>query len=231
MPVRVSAVALAALLIISGCNGGPTATSSASVSSSQTEAITDVRIGHAFTQAVITEGATQKVLTFNSRTEPKPGYSLSLPEGYSLAPLAEDNWNAVYSVGDAGQKGQMSISLISCPKDPIRFFALKNEEELQEKLIAYIFTTDAMHDGQVKGVHDFEYRLDRDYLGTAEGRKAYLVEFLNVDTNTRSVRYFSSNDLIGADYEGLSVRIDLPADETALYDAAMRILSSITRAA
>lgn len=222
-----AAVLLAALVItFSGCNQEQNVPPSGEASSSQNAA--DIKTGQEFKPAPI-DGAKSVLMDFNAAAPSKPGYTIDMPEGAQITRVGGDGWEELYNITIAENVGTMQVSLMSSPADPLGYFSLSDESELKDMLIAYIFPTSDRHDGQLKAVSDFGYTLLTDHYGEREGWKAFYIEFNQDDTATRSVRFLSSNDIIGEEYTGVSVRIDLPDNETAALDSYIRIMNSIRR--
>jgi hypothetical protein len=217
-----------ALLLLIGCSQPAESLPPAS-SQPQPPPEADVRTDVAFVPEPIEE-AQIELLVFSPHAPEKPGYYIDLLPEAAFVAHGGDVWSENYTVIEPSGIGSMSISLLSCPSDPLDYFDLASEEELTNKLIAYIFPTGDRHRGQQRAVADFEYTLTVDHSGTREGWQAYIIEFEDRDTQTHSIRFLSANDDIGEHYTGIAVNINLPMGETAAYEAYMQMLHSIRRA-
>ena len=235
MKRTLSLLLLCLLLVLSGCQGGdsPGDGSSAAGDGSSLPAGNgkdgvDVEADYVF-EVTPLEGSGTEILAFPGNSRAKPGYLIDILPGATLADAGANDWGHYYTVTAEGNVGSMTVSLLSCPDDAMDFFGVSTQAELDNKLLAYIFSTEDRHNGQLKAVEDFAYQLAVDYYGEREGWKAFVVEFLVPEENVHSIRFLSANDAIDEDYAAVGVNIDLPMDESQVYEDYMAMLYSIRR--
>ncbi len=238
MKVRFLPLMLAVVLALSACGGE----SSPASSSSQAEPASSGRE----LSGLIVDGkfafASLEDALFTMEYEPASGSVTAQHLGLEFPSTMNTDWvgdqdcvsnYTLYDGTDApgSEKTQYgTVTISTAPADLAAYYGTDDPAAQLEAMKAHYFPTADVFEGRKKAVvEDFGYELVFAEQAVFEelGWNGFFIEFINQDTNTRSMRFFVCNDEMNEKYYSFAADVDLPADDEALANRYRATLFSL----
>lgn len=227
MKLRIFPLLLAVVVALSACGTSPAESSS----SSQTAQGTSGRE----LSGLIADGkfvfTSLENALFTMEYEPAVGSVTAQHLGLEFPNTMNTDWigdqdcvsnYTLYDGSDApgSEKTQYgTVTISTAPPDLAAYYGTDDPAAQLEAMKARYFPTADVFAGRKKAVvEDFGYELVFAEQAVFEdlGWNGFFIEFIDPDTNTRSMRFFVCNDEMNEKYYSFAADVDLPADDEAL---------------
>ncbi|GKH49242.1 hypothetical protein CE91St46_03530 [Eubacteriales bacterium] len=245
MKIRISALLLAATLLLAACGSNSSSAPEASSGSESAPSQSSAPNGGVFSH-LIRDG--KFVFTpvadahFTMEYEPPATAVTGQHIGLDFLKTMNTDWlgdqdfianYTLYDGSDAAgseKKQYGTVAITTAPPDLAEYYGTSDPAEQLERMKAHYFPAADVFVGRKKAVvEDFGYDLVFAEQATFEalGWDGFFIEFIDPATNTRSMRFFLCNDEMNEKYYSFAANVDLPADDEELADRYRATLFSL----
>lgn len=229
---------LAALVLLTASCGSkntplpdskPAVPGSSAVSEKKDTPSDAVRSGIQFAFTDLDDYAFTMMYEPRSDAKTKMPVGLNIPRDYDCEWLGDTEFDSHYNIFEYKTKEELArVRINTAPPDLEAFFKTEDRARIRELMRPSFYPVEDVYTGLKKAVvEDFEYKLITDWTGTAYGWNAFFIEFVDEDTNTHALRFYTGNDAFDEAFYAFEYRADLPADDAAAIALAKDVLFSL----